>query len=129
MIPDKGLLRRVDSVAVSDSVILVVQEAPQLPAPARVLQLAQSLGLDLAYALTGYAELLADLLERVIGVHADAEAHAQHALLARGKRSQHARGRLPQIGLNGSVDGQHRIAIFDKITQVRILLIADGRLQ
>jgi hypothetical protein len=49
-----------------------------------MLQLAQHLGFDLPDTLAGDAELLADFLQRVIGVHADAEAHAQHALFARG---------------------------------------------
>jgi hypothetical protein len=49
-----------------------------------MLQLPQRLGLDLPDAFAGDAELLADFLERVIGVHADAEAHSQHALFARG---------------------------------------------
>ena len=48
-----------------------------------MLQLPQRLGLDLADALAGDRELLADLFERVVGVHADAEAHAQHAFFAR----------------------------------------------
>src|SRR5258708_6373710 len=48
-----------------------------------MLQLAQRLGLDLADALAGNRELLADFLQRVVGVHADAEAHAQHAFLTR----------------------------------------------
>ena len=52
------------------------------PRPARVLQLAQRLRLDLADALAGHRELLADLFQRVVGVHADAEAHANNALLA-----------------------------------------------
>ena len=67
------------------AVDLVIQKAAQLAAPAWMLQLAQGLGLDLADALAGHAELLADLLQRVVGVHADAEAHAKYALLARGK--------------------------------------------
>src|SRR4051794_34178343 len=58
----------------------VIEEAPQLAAAARMLELAQRLRLDLADALAGHRELLADLLQRVVGVHADAEAHAQHAL-------------------------------------------------
>src|SRR6185437_16880943 len=57
----------------------VIQEAAEFPRARRVLELAQRLGLDLADALAGDRELLADFLERVIGVHADAEAHAQHA--------------------------------------------------
>src|SRR6516164_1686864 len=59
---------------------LIIEEAPQLPASARMLQFPQCLRLDLADALAGDRELLADLLQRVVGVHADAEAHAQHAL-------------------------------------------------
>src|SRR5579863_5779321 len=62
-----------------------VQEAAQLAAAARVLELAQGLGLDLADALAGDGELLTDLFQGVVGVHADAEAHAQDALLARGE--------------------------------------------
>jgi hypothetical protein len=33
----------------------------------------------------------------VVGVHADAEAHAQHALLARRERGQHPGRRLAQV--------------------------------
>src|SRR5690242_19230637 len=57
-----------------DPTISGVEEAPELPRPARVLQLAQGLGFDLADALAGDRELLADFLQGVVGVHADAEA-------------------------------------------------------
>src|SRR5688572_28275629 len=67
---------------------LAVQEAAEFPGAARVLQLAERLGLDLADALAGDRELLADLFQRVVGVHADAEAHPQHALLARRQRRE-----------------------------------------
>ena len=63
--------------------LLSIQERPQLAAAARVLELAQRLGLDLAYALARDRELLADLFEGVVGVHADAEAHPEYALLGR----------------------------------------------
>src|SRR5438552_11101289 len=108
---------------------LIIQKAPQLPRPARVFQLAQRLGLDLADALAGYRELLADLFERVVGVHADAEAHAQHPLLARGERGEHARRSLAQVRLDRGVDRQDRILVLDDIAEVRILLVADPRLQ
>src|ERR1700724_2686183 len=52
---------------------LIIQKTPQLPAPARMLELAQRLGLDLADALAGDRELLAHLFQRMVGVHADAE--------------------------------------------------------
>ena len=61
----------------------LIQETPHLPAPARMLQLPQRLRLDLPDPLAGDGKLLPDLLERVIGVHPDAEAHPQHPLLAR----------------------------------------------
>src|SRR5208282_170777 len=66
----------------------IVEEAPELPAPAWVLEFAQRLGFDLADALAGHRELLADLFERVVRVHADSEAHAQDPLLARGQGRQ-----------------------------------------
>ena len=50
----------------------------------RMLQLTQRLSLDLPDPLAGHRELLPDLLQRMIGVHPDAEAHPQHALLAGG---------------------------------------------
>src|ERR1700757_560691 len=78
----------------------VIQEAPQLPTAARMLELAQRLGLDLADALAGHRELLTDFFQSVVGVHADAKAHAKNALLARGERSEHARRGLAQIGLD-----------------------------
>lgn len=46
-----------------------------------MLQLAERLRLDLANAFACHRELLADF-RRVVVVHADTEAHAQHALLA-----------------------------------------------
>ena len=55
-------------------------------------QLAQRLRLDLADALARDVELLADFLQRVVGVHLDAEAHAQHLRLARRQRVEHVLG-------------------------------------
>src|SRR3546814_12141334 len=72
------------------------------------LELAQRLRLDLADALAGDAELLADLLEGVVGVHADAEAHAQHPLLARRQARQHPGGGPAPIGVAGGVERLHR---------------------
>ena len=41
-------------------------------------QLAQCFGFDLADALAGNVELFAHFFQRVVGVHFDTEAHAQH---------------------------------------------------
>src|SRR5207249_2629969 len=76
--------------------LVVHQKTTQLLAAARVAELAQRLGLYLADALAGDIELLADLLESVVGVHVDAEAHAQHLRLARRELRQHRMSRLAQ---------------------------------
>jgi hypothetical protein len=51
-----------------DGTSSIVEEAPQNPRPARMLELAQRLCLDLADALSGHRELLADFFQRVVGV-------------------------------------------------------------
>src|SRR3546814_19596807 len=93
------------------------------------LELAQRLRLDLADALAGDAELLADLLEGVVGVHADAEAHAQHPLLARRQARQHPGGGLAQIGVDGGVERLHRVLVLADVAAVAVLLAADRGLQ
>src|SRR5262249_24538316 len=79
----RPLLHGFDPIRGTDR--LIIQEAAQFSGARRMLQLAQRLCLDLADALAGHRELLAYLLQRVVGVHTDAETHAQHALLARGE--------------------------------------------
>ena len=59
-------------------------------------QLAQRLGLDLADALAGDREVLADFLERVLAAVGEAEAQAQHLLLARRERVEDLVGLLAQ---------------------------------
>src|SRR3546814_14622897 len=63
--------------------VLLVEEGAQMLASRRVAQLAQRLGFDLTDSLAGDIELLADFLEGVVGVHVDAEAHAQYLGLDR----------------------------------------------
>src|SRR5437588_11476331 len=94
-----------------------------------MLQLPERLGLDLPDALARDRELLADLFERVVGVHADAEAHAQHALLARRQRGEHARRGLAQVALDRCVDRQDRFLVLYVVAEVWILLVADERFE
>ena len=68
-----------------------------------MLQLPQRLRLDLPDPLARHTELLADFLQLVVGVHADAEAHAENPLFARGERGEDAGGGFAQIRLNGGV--------------------------
>src|SRR5690348_17061229 len=69
--------------------LLEIEERAKLFAARRMPQLAQRLGLDLADALAGDVELLANFFQGVVGVHVDAEAHAQHLGFARGQARQH----------------------------------------
>src|SRR6266480_2111052 len=103
--------------------ISIIQKAPQLPRPTRMLQLPQRFRLDLADALSRHRELLADFFERVVGVHADAEAHAQDAFLARGQRGQNPRGGLAKVALDRGIDGQDRVLVLDEIAEMGVFLV------
>ncbi len=83
-----------------------------------MLQLPQRLGFDLPDTLSGHRELLADFFQGVVGVHADAEAHAEHAFFARRQRGQHPRGGFAQVGLDRRIDRQDRVLVLDEIAEV-----------
>src|SRR5215470_4142203 len=108
--------------------VLIIQKAAQLAAAARVLELAQRLGLDLADALARHRELLADLFQRVVFVHADAEAHTDYTLLARRERGKRARRSLAQVRLNRGVYRRDRVLVLDEIAEMGILLVPDRSL-
>ena len=90
---------------------LPFEEAAQYASTGRVRQLAQRPGLDLADALARHRELPADLFERAIASRADAEAHAQHALLPRLQGAEQPRHGVAQVGADGSIEGLHRVLI------------------
>src|SRR5437879_7261953 len=98
----------------------LVQEALQPLGARGVPQLAQRLGLDLPYALARDVELLADLLQRVVGGHLDAEAHAQHLGLARRERVEHFFRHVAQAGEGRRVGGRERRLVLDEIAEVRV---------
>ncbi len=108
---------------------LTIQKAPELPRPARVLELPECLGLDLADAFAGDRELLADLFKRVVGIHADAEAHSKDTFFARCQRGEHARRRLAQVGLDGGIDRQDGVLVLDEITEVGIFFVPNRRFE
>ena len=83
--------------------------------PARVAEFTQGLGFYLANTLARHIELFTDFFQRVVGVHADAKAHAQDALFARRQRGEDARRRLAKIALDGGVDRQDGVLVLDKI--------------
>src|SRR5581483_10917764 len=81
-----------------------IEKAAQAAGVARVRKFSQRLRLDLADALAGDREALADLFERVVGIHADAEAHAHDVLFARGEAGE-GLGRDPaQVGGDRRID-------------------------
>src|SRR5499433_2583008 len=92
-------------------------------------ELAQRLGLDLADALARHRELVADLFQRVVLVHADAKAHADYTLLPRRERGERACRGLAQVRLDDGVDRQDRVLVLDEIAEMRILLVADRGFQ
>src|SRR6187200_1698221 len=79
------------------------EEGAQFAAPRRVAQLSERLGLDLADALAGDGEVLADLLERVLAAVANAEAHLDYLLLARRERFEDRFGLLLQVQVDHRV--------------------------
>src|SRR5690348_6941925 len=85
-------------------VLLEIQERPQLLAARGMPQLAQGLGFDLADALAGDVELLADLFQRVVGVHVNAEAHAQHLGFARREACEHFAHRFHKTRFGSRLD-------------------------
>ena len=70
----------------------------------RLAQLAQGLCFDLANALAGDVEFLADLFERMLALAADAETQPDHFLFLRRKRLQDAGGLVANVGFDYGID-------------------------
>ena len=56
--------------------------------------------------------------ERVVGVHADAKAHAQHAFFARGEGGEHTGCGLFEVLLDRRIERQNRVLVLDEIAQL-----------
>src|SRR5665213_2780453 len=89
-------------------------------------ELAQGLGFDLADAFAGYVELLADFLERVLALAADAEAQADNLLLFRRQGLEDVGGFVAHVGVDDGVDGRTYPAVFDQIAERGFTVAADG---
>jgi len=83
-----------------------------------MLELAQCLRFNLTDTFARYRELLTDFFKRMVSVHADTETHTQHAFFTRCKRCENAGRRIAKVCLNGRINWQQRILVFDEITQV-----------
>jgi hypothetical protein len=104
-----------------------LKEAAQLFGTGRVTQLAQGLGFDLADALAGDVELLADFFQRVVGVHFDAEAHAQHLGFARRQVSSTSLVTSRRLRVQRRVARRQRRLVLDEVAEVGIVVVADRR--
>src|SRR5512142_3227884 len=92
-------------------------------------KLAERLRLDLADALARHLEVLPDLLQRVVGLLPDAEAHPEDLLLARRERGEDLPRLLGQVHVDDRVRGGDDRLVLDEVAQVAVLLLADGRLE
>src|SRR5690554_2515941 len=77
-----AILGEIHAAPATSAVDCLAQIVPELAAAGRMAQLAQRLRLDLADALARHAEVLADLLQRVVLPVLQPEAHLQHLALA-----------------------------------------------
>src|SRR4029077_8677517 len=102
---------------------------PQDLRPTRVPQLAKGRRLDLPDPLAGQAHATADFLERAWLVVNESEAQLDHSALARAKRGENVLDLVAEHRLRGGLERRNRHLVLDEITQVRILFLADGRLE
>src|SRR2546427_3730421 len=107
----------------------LLQVILELARAGRVAQLAEGLGLDLADPLPGDVELLADLLERSGPAILQAEPELQDAPLPAGQGVQHGLHLLLEQLVRGRLGGGQRAPVLDEVAEVRVLLLADRRLE
>src|SRR6266496_1849696 len=109
--------------------LLALDEALEALGARRVPELPQRLRLDLPDPLARDLEVLADLLERVVALLADAEAHPEHLLLARGERGEHLPGLLGQVHVDDRIRRRDERLVLDEVAEVAVLLLADRGLE
>src|SRR4029078_10643318 len=97
----------------------VLDEGLQALAARRGAQLSQRLALDLSDALARDLEVLADLLEGVVGLLADAEAHAEGLLLARRERREHLAGLIREVDADDALARRDDRLVLDEVAEVR----------
>src|SRR3990167_9208884 len=91
----------------------------------RVAQLAQRLGFDLTNPLAGYIELFTDFLEGVVGIHVDAETHAQNLGFTCREAGKHFACRFFKALNGGDIDWRLHGRVFDEVTQMGVFVITD----
>src|SRR5438093_1582760 len=99
----------------------VLDEGAEVAAAQRVAQLPQRLGLDLTDALARDREALADLLERVLALLADAEPEAQDLLLLGRKRGQRPLDLRRQVLVEERLVGRAGGLVLEKVAELGVL--------
>jgi hypothetical protein len=94
-----------------------------------VAQFAQRLGLNLANALTGDGEDLANFFESALVAVLKTKAHADDAFFAGTELLQHEGHRLLQAEADGRIRWRSHGLVFDEIAQVSVFLFADRSLE
>src|SRR5438309_3018119 len=107
----------------------LLQVVAELFRARRVAELAQRLGLDLADALAGDPEPLAHLFQRALVTVDQPESQLQHPPLAWRERVEDVLHLGVEHGERSRVGRRDRLAVLDEVAEVRILLLADGRLE
>src|SRR5262245_14722275 len=92
-------------------------------------ELSERLRLDLADALARHLEVLTDLLEGVVALLADAEAHPEDLLLARRQRLEHLPGLLGQVHVDDRLGRRDDALVLDEVAEMRIFFLSDRRLE
>src|SRR5262245_44659705 len=102
-----------------------VEEPFELPAADRVLEFADGLGLDLPDPLAGDLEDAADLFEGVGVPVAEAVAELDDFPLAVSQRLEDRLDLVLQHLIGGGRDRRIDVLVFDEVTEVTILALAD----
>src|SRR5437667_12735368 len=92
-------------------------------------ELAERLGLDLADPLAGHIEVATHLFERATAPVLEAESQLEHAPLARCEAVEHSLHLLLEELVAGGIGRGDACQVWDEVTQVGVLLLADRRLQ
>src|SRR5579871_2554767 len=103
-----------------------VEEALQLPAANRVLELADCLGLDLADALARHLEDPADFLQGVRVPVAQAVAELDDLPLTVGQGLEHLLDLVLEHLVGGGADRRLDAVVLDEVAEVAVLAFADG---
>src|SRR5262245_29291077 len=106
-----------------------VEEAFELPAPDRMLQLAHRLRLDLANALARHLEDAAHLFQRVRVTVAQAVTQLDDLALAIRQGLEHLIDLVLEHLLRGRLHRRFGGVVFDEIAEIAVLALADGTIE